>query len=86
MISRSRSGPTAHAMSIERTTSANNTVTCLYSAGFAGEDNRRTALTAELGSRRKISTASGARHTRMVSSLASLGWQNATATCDVAAG
>jgi len=33
MISRSRSGPTAAAMSIECTTSANNTVTCLYSAG-----------------------------------------------------
>ena len=32
MISRSRSGPTAAAMSIERTTSANSTVTCLYSA------------------------------------------------------
>src|ERR1700751_5648939 len=34
MISRSRSAPTAEAMSIERTTSANKTVTCLYSAGF----------------------------------------------------
>src|SRR6201984_2103868 len=33
MISRSRSAPTAAAMSIERTTSANKTVTCLYSAG-----------------------------------------------------
>ena len=32
MISRSRSGPTAAAMSIEWTTSANRTVTCLYSA------------------------------------------------------
>ncbi len=32
MISRSRSAPTAAAMSIEWTTSANNTVTCLYSA------------------------------------------------------
>ena len=32
MISRSRSAPTADAMSIECTTSANNTVTCLYSA------------------------------------------------------
>src|SRR5271157_2773661 len=32
MISRSRSAPTAAAMSIERTTSANSTVTCLYSA------------------------------------------------------
>jgi hypothetical protein len=32
MISRSRSGPTAAAMSIECTTSANSTVTCLYSA------------------------------------------------------
>src|SRR6516165_4887636 len=34
MISRRRSAPTAAAMSIECTTSANKTVTCLYSAGF----------------------------------------------------
>ena len=34
MISRNRSGPTAAAMSIESTTSANNTVTCLYSADW----------------------------------------------------
>jgi hypothetical protein len=33
MISRSRSGPTVAAMSMECTTSANRTVTCLYSAG-----------------------------------------------------
>src|SRR5580693_64283 len=33
MISRSRSAPTAAAMSMEWTTSANSTVTCLYSAG-----------------------------------------------------
>src|SRR6476469_8961854 len=33
MISRSRSAPTADAMSIECTTSANSTVPCLYSAG-----------------------------------------------------
>ncbi len=33
MISRRRSGPTAAAMSIECTTSAKRTVTCLYSAG-----------------------------------------------------
>ncbi len=32
MISRNRSAPTTAAMSIERTTSANSTVTCLYSA------------------------------------------------------
>src|SRR5271170_6362977 len=32
MISRSRSAPTAAAMSVECTTSANSTVTCLYSA------------------------------------------------------
>src|SRR5258708_5224806 len=32
MISRSRSAPTAAAMPIECTTSANSTVTCLYSA------------------------------------------------------
>lgn len=38
MISRSRSAPTALAMSIEWTTSANRTVTCLYSADrFTGE-------------------------------------------------
>src|SRR6478672_9092478 len=35
MISRSRSAPTAAAMSIEWTTSANKTVTCLYSAAVA---------------------------------------------------
>jgi hypothetical protein len=34
MISRNRSAPTAAAISIECTTSANKTVTCLYSAGF----------------------------------------------------
>src|SRR5271166_1675705 len=33
MISRNRSISTVAAMSIERTTSANSTVTCLYSAG-----------------------------------------------------
>jgi hypothetical protein len=41
MISRSRSGPTVAAISMECTTSANNTVTCLYSAdwvaGVSGE-------------------------------------------------
>ena len=36
MISRNRSAPTAAAMSIERTTSANRTVTCLYSAWLPG--------------------------------------------------
>ena len=36
MISRNRSGPTAAAMSMECTTSANSTVTCLYSADFGG--------------------------------------------------
>src|ERR1700741_2807658 len=34
MSSRNRAAPTAAAMSIECTTSANKTVTCLYSAGF----------------------------------------------------
>ncbi len=34
MISRNRSAPTVAAMSIEPTTSANSTVTCLYSAGM----------------------------------------------------
>src|SRR6476469_5895466 len=37
MISRSRSAPTAAAMSIECTTSANSTVTCLYSAGLGAD-------------------------------------------------
>src|SRR6516162_3547435 len=36
MISRNRSAPTAAAMSIECTTSANSTVTCLYSAVLCG--------------------------------------------------
>src|SRR6478752_9563408 len=35
MSSRQRSGPTAAAMSIECTTSAKSTVTCLYSAAVA---------------------------------------------------
>src|SRR5262245_18782855 len=35
MISRNRSGPTAAAMSMDPTTSANRTVTCLYSAGVS---------------------------------------------------
>ena len=34
MISRNRSMSTAAAMFIERTASANSTVTCLYSAGL----------------------------------------------------
>src|SRR5258705_12068528 len=38
MISRSRSAPTAAAMSIECTTSANSTLTCLYSAGSAAAE------------------------------------------------
>jgi hypothetical protein len=33
MISRNRSASKAEAISIDRTTSANSTVTCLYSAG-----------------------------------------------------
>src|SRR6478672_10261837 len=37
MIPRSRSAPTAAAMSIECTTSANSTVTCLYSADRVAE-------------------------------------------------
>jgi malate dehydrogenase (oxaloacetate-decarboxylating) len=40
MISRSRSAPTTAAMSIERTTSANKTVTCLYSAQLPYAKNR----------------------------------------------
>jgi hypothetical protein len=35
MISRNRSAPTAVARSIDWTTSANSTVTCLYSAVFS---------------------------------------------------
>src|ERR1700749_3131684 len=38
MISRNRSVPRAAAMSIECTTSANKTVTCLYSAGCVTAD------------------------------------------------
>ena len=49
MISRSRSAPTAAAMSIECTTSANSTVTCLYSADRVAVRERRAALVAELG-------------------------------------
>ena len=49
MISRNRSMSTAAAMSIERTTSANNTVTCLYSAASAETAVGRTALVTELG-------------------------------------
>src|SRR6478736_8705862 len=40
MTSRSRSAPTAAAMSIERTTSANSTVTCLYSADWVAGVSR----------------------------------------------
>ena len=54
MISRSRSAPTAAAMSIECTTSANSTVTCLYSADVGGWRDRRTALVTELGVRRQL--------------------------------
>src|SRR5246127_4814937 len=38
MISRSRSAPTEAAISIECTTSANSTVTCLYSAGVVAAE------------------------------------------------
>ena len=51
MISRNRSAPTAAAMSIECTTSANSTVTCLYSADWVAVRESRTALAAELGRR-----------------------------------
>jgi hypothetical protein len=37
MISRSRSAPTTAAISIECTTSANSTLTCLYSAALVAE-------------------------------------------------
>jgi hypothetical protein len=40
MISRNRSAPTAAARSIERITSANSTVTCLYSADWVACVNR----------------------------------------------
>ena len=54
MISRSRSAPTAEAMSIECTTSANRTVTCLYSA-------RASALGLAHHSRHRIERPHAAR-------------------------
>ena len=74
MISRSRSGPTAAAMSIEWTTSANNTVTCLYSAGFAAEDTAAPHSLQNLAV--GDSSVPQAVHAtgRMVSSLASRRW------------
>ena len=57
MISRSRSAPTAAAMSIECTTSANRTVTCLYSAELCGLCDRCAALVTELGVRWQFGAA-----------------------------
>ena len=57
MISRSRSGPTAAAMSIECTTSANSTVTCLYSADGVALCDWCTALVTELGARWQFGAA-----------------------------
>ena len=77
MISRSRSGPTADAISIECTTSAKSTVTCLYSAGFPAEataaPHSLQNLAVDDNSVPQAVHATG----RMVSSLASLRWQNA---------
>ena len=74
MTSRRRSAPTAAAMSIEWTTSANNTVTCLYSAGFAAEDTAAPHSLQNLAV--GDSSVPQAVHAtgRMVSSLASRRW------------
>src|SRR6202163_1072640 len=53
MISRSRSAPTVAAMSIECTTSANSTVTCLYSA------DRLTCVTGALHSLQNLEFGGG---------------------------
>ena len=64
MISRNRSISTAAAMSIECTTSANSTVTCLYSADWVACVSRRAALTAELGCRGQLCAARPTRQSR----------------------
>ena len=72
MISRSRSAPTAAAMSIECTTSANSTVTCLYSAAVGGWRDRRAALVTELGVRRQLRAARPTRQSRCCQSTATV--------------
>ena len=72
MISRSRSGPTAAAMSIECTTSANNTVTCLYSADAAGVCDWRAALVTELGVGRQFGAARPTEQPRRGQSTATI--------------
>ena len=62
MISRNRSAPTAAAMSIECTTSANNTVTCLYSAGRATDDAAVPHSLQNLAVGGSLGTAGRARH------------------------
>ena len=61
MISRNRSAPTAAAMSIECTTSANSTRDLLVLGGFGGGDYRRSALVAELVAGPQLGTARPAR-------------------------
>ena len=72
MISRSRSAPTAAAMSIECTTSANSTVTCLYSADRAGLCERCTALVTELGVRWQFGAARPTEQPRRGQSTATI--------------
>ena len=72
MISRSRSAPTAAAMSIECTTSANSTVTCLYSADWVACVSRRTALVAELGVRAGLRAARPTEQPRRGQSTATI--------------
>ena len=72
MISRSRSAPTAAAMSIECTTSANSTVTCLYSADRVAVRERCTALVTELGVGRQFGAARPTRQPRRGQSTATI--------------
>ena len=72
MISRNRSISTAAARSIECTTSANSTVTCLYSAESAGRRDRRAALVTELGVRRQFGAARPTRQSRRRQSTATI--------------
>ena len=84
MISRNRSAPTAVAMSIECTTSANNTVTCLYSAGRATDDAAvpHSLQNLAVGG---VSVPQAVHATgRMVSSLASLRGHISPVTCGIA--
>ena len=83
MISRSRSAPTAAAMSIERTTSANRTVTCLYSAPI-GCRAWCAALAAELGRHCQLGAtrpAPGVVHASIVSPLVRYRLSNRPTRC-----